>query len=267
MDGVAKTAYYCCGVRAADAATPHPICGDTLAQRFMDDDGKAISAKFAELKPANASNIARARIIDDWLREKLRATPQQRVILLGAGFDTRAYRLQGGRWTELDQPALIALKNGKLPVSEAPNPLERIAIDFAKESLVEKLKPFAGETPIVVMEGVSMYLSPPQLRATLGTLRQSFPKHTLICDLMAARFSRRYGGPISKVIESLGGRFAEHLDDPAKFVRDAGYRELARVSMVNRARELGAFKIPGFMLNLFLRTLRDGFCAYQFEAA
>ena len=34
---------------------------------------------------------------EDLVREALRADPHRRVILLGAGFDTRAFRLTGGR--------------------------------------------------------------------------------------------------------------------------------------------------------------------------
>jgi O-methyltransferase involved in polyketide biosynthesis len=43
-------------------------------------------------------------IIDDLLREELVANPNLTVVIIGAGFDTRAFRLQGGTWIELDEP-------------------------------------------------------------------------------------------------------------------------------------------------------------------
>jgi methyltransferase (TIGR00027 family) len=267
VDPIAKTAYYCCGVRAADAASPRPICGDQFAQRFMNDEARAVFAGFTTMTAPNASNATRARIIDDWLRQRLLATPGQRVIVLGAGFDTRAFRLAGGRWTEFDQPAIIQRKNEVLPAAEAPNPLERVAIDFARESLADRLAPLAGEVPVVVLEGVSMYLAQPELRATLATLHRAFPRHTLICDLMTATFRRRWGKPIDQRIRALGGSFADLVDDPAATIASCGYREVERVSMVGRARELGALKIPGFVLATFLRSLRDGFTAHVFETA
>jgi O-methyltransferase involved in polyketide biosynthesis len=50
----------------------------------------------------------RHRIIDEALRDRFRQRADQRVLLLGAGFDTRAFRLTGGRRLELDQPAVLA---------------------------------------------------------------------------------------------------------------------------------------------------------------
>lgn len=267
MDPIAKTAYYCCGVRAADAASPTPVCGDQFAQRFMTPAGREIFKNFERFRLPNATNATRARIIDDWLRERLNAVPDLRVVLVGAGFDTRAYRLDGGHWVELDQPSLIAAKNAALPIAEARNPLQRVAIDFSSESLADRLKPWATAQPtVVVMEGVSMYLTVEQLQATLAALRQAFPQHTLICDLMTAYFVRRFGGAIQAEIAKLGGRFAPPVADPAGAVAAMGYNQIRRVSMVARARELGAIRIPGLLLNTFLRGLRDGYCAYQFEA-
>lgn len=266
MDAIAKTAYYCCGVRAADAASAKPICGDHLAQRFMTPEAREVFRNFEALSNPNASNVTRHRIIDDWLRRRLADAPDLRVVIPGAGFDTRAYRLTGGRWLELDQPALIATKNAALPVSECPNPLVRTGIDFAKQSLSDVVRDWSEDKPaVVVMEGVSMYLSQDQLLATLAALRQHFPRHTLMCDLMTARFVRRYSGAVRQRISDLGGQFADLVDDPASAIVAAGYRQTERVSMIARASELGALKIPCFLLNTVLRSLRDGYCAYQFE--
>lgn len=268
MDPIAKTAYYCCGARAADAERANPICGDHLARRFMNDEARTVFACFSRFTNANASNVTRHRLIDDWLRERLSATPDLRVVLLGAGFDTRAFRLRGGRWVELDQPETIAIKQAELPEQGAPNPLKRVAIDFAVDSLADKLKPFAGESRvIVVMEGVNAYLGPAETRRTLEILIRTFPRHVLICDLLTARFVRRYSAKMRQQIEDLGGHFAELADDPTQTFAEAGYRQLVQVSIVDRARELGAISVPRWLLNTLLRTLRDGYRAYIFEAA
>jgi methyltransferase (TIGR00027 family) len=267
LDPIAKTAYYCCGVRAADAERADPICGDHLAHRFMNAEARAIFAQFSGFKNPNGSNVTRHRIIDDWLRERLSATPDLRVILLGAGFDTRAFRLRGGRWVELDQPETIAIKEAELPTGQAPNPLRRVPIDFAVESLADKLAPWEGESPaVVVMEGVNAYLSEAERRRTLDILIKTFPGHVLICDLMTARFVRRYSDGIRRRIEELGGRFAEPADDPTRTLAEAGYRQLVQVSIIDRAGELGVIPAPAWLLNTLLRSLRDGYQAYIFEA-
>ena len=178
----------------------------------------------------------RHRLIDDALRERLHQRPDQRVVLLGAGFDTRAFRLTGGRWLELDQPALIALKEQILPVAQAPNPLQRIAIDFATDTLADKLAPWAGERDVVVvMEGVSMYLQPAQWQQTAHTLRQLLPGHLLLCDLIDTVFVRRHGRKLRRALQEVGAEFAPAFDDPAAMVAGLGYRPQAMWSIVGTA--------------------------------
>ena len=41
---VARTAFYCCILRADDAASPLPVCGDALAARFVDEDVRRAQA-------------------------------------------------------------------------------------------------------------------------------------------------------------------------------------------------------------------------------
>ncbi|HKS09983.1 MAG TPA: class I SAM-dependent methyltransferase, partial [Pyrinomonadaceae bacterium] len=160
MKPISQTAFYCCGVRMQDAERDKPICGDVYAKVFMNEDGLRIFEKFKDETGPNSSNVARHRIIDDLLRQELAAHPDLRVVIIGTGFDSRAYRLKGGTWIELDEPQIIAYKNERLPVTDAQNELHRIAIDFSTDSLEDKLSPFAGRggPVVVVVEGVFMYL-------------------------------------------------------------------------------------------------------------
>lgn len=267
ISGVAKTAWYCCGVRWEDAQKKNPVCGDHFAELFMDEEARAVFALFSAFRIPNAANATRTRIIDDWLRDRLLADPDQLVILLGAGFDSRAFRLPGGRWIEIDQPALIGNKEQLLPAARSPQPLTRIPLDFATERLADKLQTVEGEHPIVVMEGVSMYLSQAEMKSTLRALSWAFPRHTLMMDLMTKHFAGRYGGALRQKLAEIGGVFAGDLpDNPSRSITAAGYRQIARASMIRRARELGAAPVPKLLLDTVLTPLRDGYCAYVFEA-
>jgi methyltransferase (TIGR00027 family) len=223
--------------------------------------------RFAALGAQNVANVARHRIIDDLLQARLQAEPDLPVLLLGAGFDTRAFRLAGGRWLELDNPALIARKNDTLPPSMSRNPLHRVPIDFMTESLADKMAPWA-DTPstVVVMEGVSMYLGEAQWRATAGILRRLLPGHTLLCDLIDAEFQRRYGHEMQLAIRDLGAEFAPAHEDPAAFVAALGYRRVVDHSIVGRAVEHEALPIPRWLLDTYLLPLRDGYRVFEFSA-
>jgi len=135
MKPISKTAVYCCGVRMQDAERDKPVCGDTYAKVFMNEQGLQILEAFKDETRANTSNVGRHRIIDDLLRQELGANPNLTVVIIGAGFDTRAFRLNGGTWVELDEPQVIAYKDERLPASSSDNELHRISIDFATDSL------------------------------------------------------------------------------------------------------------------------------------
>jgi methyltransferase (TIGR00027 family) len=265
-EAIARTAYYCCGVRAADASSSKPLCGDHLAQHFMDEAAWRTYAPFSSMRSANASNAVRHRLIDDLLRERLQAAPALQVLLLGAGFDTRAFRLRGGRWFELDNPALLRIKEQVLAQATAPNPLQRVGIDFANERLAHKLAPLDGSAAVlVVMEGVSMYLDNTAFGETAQTLHRLLPRHTLVCDLIGRRCASRFGRAMRRRIKALGGDFAPLHEDPAAFVETLGYRRLACRSIPQAAAELGALPIPLWVLGSLLRSLRDGYQLCEFE--
>src|SRR5215510_9037451 len=171
MKPISKTAFYCCGVRMQDAEREQPVCGDSFARTFMNEQGLQILDTFKDETRPNTTNVARHRIIDDLLRQELLADPKLTVVIIGAGFDTRAFRLKGGTWIELDEPQVITYKEGRLPAANSNNELQRIPIDFASESLEQKLAPYSGRSPVtVVIEGVLMYLEEAAIGKLLETL-------------------------------------------------------------------------------------------------
>ncbi len=265
MKPISNTAFYCCGIRMRDADSPRPICGDQYAGRFMDARGLEIFRKFGGESGPNVTNVARARYIDDFLREELARNPQLRVILIGSGFDSRAYRLSGGTWLELDEPQLIAYKNDTLPASEASNPLQRIPIDFGADSLADRLQPFAGPAPTVfVIEGVAMYVTVDSLRATLQTLGALFPGNRIIADLMTARFINRYGSRIKRIIAALGAQMIPP-DAPALPFQQAGYRELSSVSIAAQALRYRSIGALNAVLRLIFPGLYSGYTVRVFQ--
>ncbi|MGH7341547.1 MAG: class I SAM-dependent methyltransferase, partial [Candidatus Rokuibacteriota bacterium] len=122
--------------------------------------------------------LVRHRYIDDRLAQALAGGHIRQVVLLGAGYDTRAYRfataLAGRPVFEVDFPAtsnrkarILARHARELP----PVDVRRVEIDFQTQSLEERLlaSGFAKGSPtFFVWEGVSMYL---RRQAVKGTLR------------------------------------------------------------------------------------------------
>ena len=266
MKPISKTAFYCCGVRMQDAEREQPVCGDTYARAFMNEQGLQILEMFKDETRPNTSNVGRHRIIDDLLRQELAANPNLTVVIIGAGFDTRAFRLDGGTWVELDEPQVITYKEERLPASSSDNELHRIPIDFANDSLEQKLASFAGRDPVtVVIEGVLMYLEEAAIDQLLQTLRRLFPQHRLICDLMTRAFFENAASTIHEKLTGMGATFKFAVDNPEEVFTRNGYRQVETIPIVEKSVLLEAGEIPPEVWQTVQPTLPQGYSIYVFE--
>jgi len=266
MKPVSTTAFYCCGIRMLDAQSRRPVCNDIYAEKFMDERGMAILRQFSGERGPNIGNVARHRFIDDWLRDRIATHPQQRIVLIGAGFDSRAFRLHGGRWVELDEPALIEYKNARLPAQQCRNELQRIEIDFATDSLADKLAPLVDGGPVIfIVEGVTMYLPDTALLATLATLKQLFPRHQIIADLMTRRFIDTFGRNTKRIITSMGAHLIPP-EDPTLPFRQAGYRQLLSEPLISLGMRYQGLGLIAKLANRVAPSALHGYSVRVFEA-
>lgn len=124
--------------------------------------------------------VSRHRFIDDALKEALASGAVEQVVVLGAGYDTRAYRLaellKGRRFYEVDFPAtsrrkarIVEAHSEELPSVD----VVRVEIDFLEARLEDALAAagFQRRPTFFIWEGVSMYLTRAAVKSTLGTLR------------------------------------------------------------------------------------------------
>ena len=120
--------------------------------------------------------ICRTRFIDDLIEESTSAGIEQYVIL-GAGYDSRAYRLKLPpklKIFEVDQPEVQGIKRLKLPksISNRKN-IIYVSIDFNNQSLKEQLLDAGfdkSKSTIYTLEGVSQYIPKEALSSTLKEL-------------------------------------------------------------------------------------------------
>jgi methyltransferase (TIGR00027 family) len=160
------------------------LLADPLALTFLDDATRgALSAHdpaiLALAHPAARVHFClRSRIAEDCLERAVELDVNQYAIL-GAGLDSFAYRqpawARAVRIVEIDHPKTQAFKREWLrsrSLEPAPN-VEYLAVDFAAESLVERLRqaPLNETRPIFVSWlGVTQYLTRAATTRTLQTL-------------------------------------------------------------------------------------------------
>ncbi len=135
---------------------------------------------------ARAAGIARTKWIDDRAAAALETATQ--LVLLGAGFDTRGYRLvNAGRAAtfELDYPDTSLAKQAALKKATGalPKAVRFLGIDFNRQSAGEVLHEagFDATRPACfIWEGVTNYLSAEAVDRVLAEIRQTAPGSVLL---------------------------------------------------------------------------------------
>jgi len=182
---------------------------------------------------ARSSAVARTRFIDDALAASFDRGIEQ-LVILGAGFDSRGYRLPGLSGLdifEVDHPDTLAKKRALLKRSscEIPSSLRFVGVDFRSDDLSAAMAAagYSERVPTFILwEGVTNYLSESAVDATL-------------------RWCAR-AAPGSRVLFTYIHRAV--LDDPLAF---AGTENL--FATLEAAAESWTFGIDPSELELFLR--------------
>ena len=204
VDRPSRTAHFVALGRAtADAGASHiPNFSDPTARVFLDEKGKLNLAKTESAVREGKRSIRlemarglgdilalRTMAIDAAVREAVAAGARQ-LVILGAGYDGRAWRmpeLAGVKVFEVDHPATQGEKRKHLAeLPPAIGMVSFVSIDFERESLDTVLERAGHNRSLPtcwIWEGVVMYLTRDAMRATLASVaRRSAPGSTLIVN-------------------------------------------------------------------------------------
>jgi methyltransferase (TIGR00027 family) len=269
-----RTAEYMALFRALESAGPpdRRLFEDRAAQSFLKPSLRAVAlaARVPPLRSAivafidrrwpgpRPSGVVRTRVIDDFVTGAVRDGCAQ-LVLLGAGYDTRATRLPAVASStvfEVDHPVTQARKREAL--REVVERVRYIPVDLERDPLPPALTG-AGFDPdrrtCVVWEGVFSYLTPEAIDLTLAALVQlCAPGSQILLTYVDQRSLDGQGArPPAwfSAVRDVGEPFRTGLDPteaPAFFAaRNLALRE--DESTAEAARRLGApnaHAIPGF---------------------
>ena len=133
------------------------------------------------------AQICRTRYIDEAVETALKQGIGQ-LLILGAGYDSRPYRLSGVdrlRVFELDLPAIQDDKKKKIQSSlgRLPEQVSYVPIDFDTQNLATVLSGTAfdtGKPALFIWEGVTQYISEDAVRQTLAFVGKCAPNSRLV---------------------------------------------------------------------------------------
>ena len=175
--------------RAAEMTRPpeERICHDPYARHFLGAKyrfflkNKLLTSlalwKSEKTDPGAAGCVvSRTRFIDEYLQQCIDEGIKQ-LVILGAGFDTRAYRFdelkEKVRVFEVDEPITLNVKKLKINdiLGALPTHVVYVPVDFEKEGFEKKLFYYGYDKntkTLFIWEGVTMYITDEAVDKTLS---------------------------------------------------------------------------------------------------
>ena len=186
-----------------------PLCGksyvskkglflnDKKAEEIWEAEGFSLKGK-SESKWLAYYMGVRAAVFDGWLKQQMADAPDAVVIHIGCGMDSRIIRVgtENHKWYDVDFSEVIEERKRYYAESNNYKMIEGDARDCDWLTAIKEKK-----TAIVVMEGVSMYLTVGEMQKLTNSLCNHFENLMLLVDAytsFAAKMSKRRN-PINDV--------------------------------------------------------------------
>ena len=195
MNGVNKTLYIPLYGKAY-VSRKGILLRDEMAERIWAAEGFPLKGK-AKAKWLAYSMGMRAAVYDRWTEGLLRQHPESAVLHLGCGMDSRCSRVSWEKeWYDVDFPEVIRERKRYYPETEG---YRMVPGDLRERNWLEEIP--RGTEAIVVMEGVSMYLSSEELQRLLRSLGARFSRVRLLMDVYTVLGAKatKYKNPINTV--------------------------------------------------------------------
>jgi methyltransferase (TIGR00027 family) len=277
IQDVSETALMVAMWRAAENAHPSPLYRDPLAFKLAGDRGREIIKGF----PKGRASISqwmmaiRTRIIDDLIHEAV-ADGTDLVLNLGAGLDTRPYRMElpsALHWVEVDRANITELKESRLFGEQPVCKLERVSCDLADISSRRALLASMSEksrNALVLTEGVIPYLSEDEVGALASDLNKYSCFRYWIADYFSP-FITKYRESQSKRMRMENAPFKFAPKDYFGFFLNHGWQAKEVQYIADAAQKLGRpapkwvhvmFAVRGLLLSAEERDQRKKSMAY-----
>ena len=196
LNSVSKTALLTLKARAAETEKDSPLIKDprslellhrirslelTPSQRAMLD---------RKLPASLTSYIAlRARKYDSYAAEFLNEFPSGLIVSLGAGFDTRYWRIPAkpDQYVEVDLPDVIGAKRNILGGDPE---YEMIGCSVLEQEWMDRIALKQKENLLLLAEGLLMYLPEMEVVRLLKKLASGFPGSRIVIEVVHQKYTR-----------------------------------------------------------------------------
>jgi len=198
MNKIAETAYLVAMYRALESERPDALFKDSWARLLAGSKGLILAEMLGSQKQAANVIAIRTHIMDQTIEKLVKAEKIDTVINLGAGLDTRPYRLSlpsSLQWIEVDFADILTEKETHLKEQKPLCQLKRIKLDLTdiklRRALFSKISAEAKKV-LVVSEGLLSYLPEEQVSLLSEDLKRQTNFRWWLFELISASGAEKF---------------------------------------------------------------------------
>lgn len=242
---VSETALVMAYFRAQETRRHNALFRDPYAELLAGERGKVIASSSLYDKNSALSVTVRTYLIDEMIMRLIRGNAIDTILNLGAGLDTRPYRLPipaSIRWIEVDLPDILTYKSEKLAGVQPVCELQSVRMDLSNAKDAKTLFANIGTENgkvLVLSEGLLAWLSNEDAKTLAESLHVQANFNWWLMDLITAALSRMLAqSRSSKAMNAGNARMQFAPEEGAAFFASFGWEVAELRSMGEEAHRL-----------------------------
>jgi methyltransferase (TIGR00027 family) len=248
---VSDTALMVAACRALETERPDGLVRDPYARKLAGPRGDAILQGISGWQLLCFGIGVRTTFLDTLISQTLAQHAIETVVSIGAGLDTRPWRLDLPdqlRWIEVDFETILHYKHAALAATPAKCRVERVAADITDSTQRDALFAAAGTQPaLMITEGLLMYLPGPTIEALASEAAARGAVRHWLFDVSSLDLARQLGTDKLRALENV--RAPGHLKgvEMLHAVLRHGWRQACFRSYSRDSQEVAAERIKVMM--------------------
>lgn len=258
-DGVSDTARWVALYRAEESARADALFRDPWAAELAGERGRSLWRSLPSADHAAWAVVVRSRIFDELILAAVETGQFDTLLHLGAGLDTRPYRLPlpaSLRVVEVDLPEILTTKERVLADARRSCAVERVPLDLtdlpSRRRWLRHLNRESRST-LVVSEGLLVYLATEEVVSLAADLHATGCCRGWIFDVVSQATLRRMRRLWGRLLADSNVAFRFAPKDVARFFTPLGWSPVEARSLYGESRRLGRRMPRAWIADLFAR--------------
>lgn len=213
IGGVAETMLQTLYARAKESQKPNHKIYDAKAIEIVEQMDYDFSAADKDTVMSGGV-VARTIVLDRMVKNYIAKHPETTVVNIACGMDTRFYRADNGKisWFNIDLPVTMDVREKYIQECMRVYNIASSAMD---ECWAEQI-PAEVDTALIIVEGLSMYLSADDVRQILSIISRRFSYAVVFMEILNPVFIKKN---VEKSISQSGAVFTWGAKSGEELVR------------------------------------------------